>query len=129
MALVKEYFRHDIGSLMDDKLNALVLEFGAEGYAVYYLTIEYLYRDRGAPIQSRLIKRIAADLKLTPQKVSEILDYATSEDCGQMLEKNEIGYFSHRVNKALQEREKERRKKSEGGKKGMANRWPKKVSK
>ena len=127
MAFVKEYFRHDIGSLMDDKLNALVLEYGADGYAVYYLSIEYLYRDRGEPISPRLIKRIASDLKLTPDRVTEILDYAASEDCGQMLEKSEEGFLSHRVNKSLQEREEEHRKKSEGGKKGMAKRWPKKV--
>ena len=128
MALVKRYFRHDIGSLMDDKLNALVMEYGAEGYAVYYLAIEYLYRDQGEPLPPRLIRRIASDLKLTPQRVTEILDYAASEDCGQMLEKTEDGYISHRVIKALKAGEEERRKKSEGGKKGMAKRWPKKVS-
>lgn len=125
MAVGREYFKHDIGSLMDGKLDTLVNEYGAEGYAVYFLCLEYLYRDRGEPISDRLIQRVAFELKMTPEKVKEILDYAASERCGGMLLKTEEGYSSGRVIKAIEEREEERQKKSRAGKKGMANRWEK----
>lgn len=125
MAVGREYFKHDIGSLMDGKLDTLVSEYGAEGYAVYFLCLEYLYRDRGEPISDRLIQRVAIELKMTSERVKEILDYAASDKCRGMLLKTEEGYSSERVSKAVDERETARRKSSEGGKKGMANRWKK----
>ena len=126
MAVGREYFKHDIGSLMDGKLDTLVNEYGAEGYAVYFLCLEHLYRDRGEPISDRLINRVAVELKMTPGRVTEILDYAASDKCRRMLQKTENGYSSERVSKAIEEREVARKKSSEGGKKGMAKRWPKK---
>lgn len=126
MAVGREFFKHDIGSLMDYKLDALVRTYGAEGYAVYFLCLEYLYRDRGTPISGCLIERIAIELKMTPGRVTEILDYAASDKCRRMLQKTENGYSSERVSKAIEEREVARKKSSEGGKKGMEKRWPKK---
>ena len=123
MAVGREYFKHDIGSLMDGKLDTLVNEYGAEGYAVYFLCLEYLYRDRGEPISDRLISRVAVELKMTPERVKEILDYAASDKCKGMLLKTEEGYSSERVSKAIEERDEIRQKKSLAGKKGMAKRW------
>lgn len=125
MAVGREFFKHDIGSLMDGKLDTLVNEYGAEGYAVYFLCLEYLYRDRGEPISDRLITRVAFELKLTPERVNEILDYAASGKCRGLLLKTEEGYSSERVSKAIKEREEERLKKSRAGKKGMEKRWEK----
>lgn len=127
MAVGREYFKHDIGSLMDGKLDTLVNEYGAEGYAVYFLCLEYLYRDRGEPISDRLISRVAIELKMSPERVKQILDYAASDKCRGMLLKTEEGYSSERVSKAVEEREIARKKSSEGGKKGMANRYGKKI--
>lgn len=126
MAVGREFFKHDIGSLMDGKLDTLVSEYGAEGYAVYFLCLEYLYRDRGEPISERLISRVAVELKMTPERVTEILDYAASDKCRGLLLKTDEGYSSERVSKAVEEREIARKKSSEGGKKGMANRYGKK---
>ena len=123
MAFVREYFRHDIGSLMDDKLNTLVAEFGAEGYAVYFLCLEYLYRDRGEPLSERLIRRMANDLGMDSERVRSILDYAASDDCGQLLERTGLGYISRRVNSSLEERERERLQRIEDGRRGAAKRW------
>ena len=126
MAVGREFFKHDIGSLMDGKLDTLVSEYGAEGYAVYFLCLEYLYRDRGEPISERLISRVAVELKMTPERVTEILEYAASDKCRGLLLKTDEGYSSERVSKAVEEREIARKKSSEGGKKGMANRYGKK---
>lgn len=126
MAVGREFFKHDIGSLMDGKLDTLVNEYGAEGYAVYFLCLEYLYRDRGEPISDRLIQRVAFELKMTPEKVKEILEYAASEKCRRLLLKTDEGYSSERVSKAIEEREAERQKNIAKGKKGMAARWGKK---
>ena len=111
---------------MDGKLDTLVNEYGAEGYAVYFLCLEYLYRDRGEPISDRLIQRVAFELKMTPEKVKEILEYAASEKCRRLLLKTEEGHSSERVSKAIEEREAERQKNIAKGKKGMAARWGKK---
>ena len=99
------WFKHDINSLADDRLSALVQEHGAEGYAVFYSIVEALYANEGSPLDRLSLKRIAKDFGLSFQKVVEIADYASSDECGGLLHKRGDGYSSERVCKAIEENE------------------------
>lgn len=99
------WFKHDINSLADDRLSALVQEHGAEGYAVFYSIVEALYANEGSPLDRLSLKRIAKDFGLSFQKVVEIADYAASDECGGLLRKCSDGYSSERVCKAIEENE------------------------
>ncbi len=92
-----EWFKHDIHCLQDDKLFALVSRYGAEGYAVYFHTIEAMYANNGEPLTDIAVRRIAFDLGTTFDKAVDILDYASSESCDHLLEQTEAGYISVRV--------------------------------
>lgn len=92
-----EWFKHDIECMADEKLTSLVMEFGAEGYAVFFQSLEVLYRNDGEPLSKLGMRKIAASLKLTVDRVRQILDFASSEDCGHLFLKTDFGYVSERV--------------------------------
>ena len=115
----KLWFKHDVRSLSDDKLSALILEYGAEGYAVFYAIIEALYENDGNPIPVLTLKRIAKDLRLDNSKVISIADYAASDECGTLLVKSEKGYESARVIRSINESEEKSKKRKEA----IKNRW------
>lgn len=120
------YFKHDYYAAADSKLRRLRRAFGASGYAVYFLSLEYMYRNNGEALGLFEIEDIAQDLKLESSDVVNILDYACSDSCGSLLEKNEKGYFSARVIKAFREAEAEmsfyREAGARGGRKAAENR-------
>ena len=120
--LTKPFFKHDYYAAEDPKVEALRENYGAEGYAVFFLTIEYLYRQEGKPVTSVLgVKAIADRLRMTRERVREILDFASSADCEELFVKTPQGYISNRVTDSFLEAEMEYqgfiKKKSEAGKK------------
>ncbi len=94
---MKGWFRHDIRSLLDDKLFALVLKFGAEGYGVWWAIVEAMYDNDGQPLSSLTFKRIAKDLSVEYSKVLEVAEYAASSDCNFLFAETDAGFVSERV--------------------------------
>ena len=97
MKTTKVWFKHDTNSLADDKIFALVLKYGAEGYGVFWAIVEGLYENEGVALSDITLKRIARDLSVDHDKLIEIADYAASEECGHLFAKTDYGYVSHRV--------------------------------
>ena len=97
MKTTKVWFKHDTNSLADDKIFALVLKYGAEGYGVFWAIVEGLYENEGVALSDITLKRIARDLSVDHDKLIEIADYAASEECGHLFTKTDYGYVSHRV--------------------------------
>ena len=112
------FFKHDYYAAADSKLRRLRRAFGASGYAVYFLSLEYLYRNNGEALGLFEIEDIAQDLQLESRDVVNILDYACSDSCGSLLEKNDKGYFSVRFINAFKEAEAERNFYRESGARG-----------
>lgn len=111
--LTKPFFKHDYYAAEDPKVEALRENYGAEGYAVFFLTIEYLYRQEGKPVTSVLgVKAIADRLRMTRERVREILDFASSADCEELFVKTPQGYISNRVTDAFLEAEAEKKSNS-----------------
>lgn len=116
-----EWFKHDINSLMDDRLSALVQRFAANGYAVYFCVVEALYANEGEAVGRLVLQRISKEFGIPLDSVVEICDYAASDDCDHLLHKVEGGYASERVCKAIQEKEEISRKRKEN----VRRRWDK----
>lgn len=95
------WFKHDCGSLNDDRLGALVLEYGVSGYGVFYLAAEFMFDNDGVLGQVS-IKRIAKEFSMQSSKVMEILDYASSEACRGLFEKTSDGYTNKRIVKEIE---------------------------
>ena len=116
------WFKHDIDSILDERLSALILEFGVEGYGVFFHTLEVMYRNGGAPLAKLSIKTIAKDLQMSPSKVTQILDYACSEECDGLFFKTAGGYCSERVMKESEKQAELSRARAEAGRAGGSRR-------
>ena len=113
---IGDWFKHDIYCLQDDRLFTLVSRFGAEGYAVFFHTIEAMYANAGNPIYDMTVRRIAFDLSLSYDKVLTILDFASSDSCHHLIHiQDDGGYVSSRVMHEMVEREEKRQRFSNMG--------------
>lgn len=118
------WFKHPSDSLIaDPRLKELVRKFGAAGYAAYYALVEQLYRDGGKPVDEFNAGSIAHGLKLSPKRMCEILDYAASGECGELLQKSEKGYRSDQVSAAIRFNKAISKKRRAAGKAGAQKRW------
>lgn len=113
---IGDWFKHDIYCLQDDRLFTLVSRFGAEGYAVFFHTIEAMYANAGNPIYDMTVRRIAFDLSLPYDKVLTILDFASSESCHHLIHsQDDGGYVSSRVIHEVSEQNEKRQRYSNMG--------------
>lgn len=111
-----EWFRHDVHCLQDDRLFALVSRYGAEGYAVFFHTVETMYANNGDPISDITVRRIAFELSMPFDKVIGIIEFASSESCGNLFESRPEGYVSDRVLREIEFQESQRMRYSNMGK-------------
>ena len=111
-----EWFRHDVHCLQDDRLFALVSRYGAEGYAVFFHTVETMYANNGDPISDITMRRIAFELSMPFDKVIGIIEFASSESCGNLFESRPEGYVSDRVLREIEFQESQRMRYSNMGK-------------
>ena len=114
---IGDWFKHDIYCLQDDRLFTLVSRYGAEGYAVFFHTIEAMYANAGNPIYDMTVRRISFDLSLPYDKVLNILEFASSESCHHLFHLcNDGGYVSSRVAQEVSEQNEKRQRYSNMGK-------------
>ena len=117
-----DWFKHNIDSILDERLSALILEYGVEGYGVFFHTLEVMYRNGGAPLAKLSVKTVAKDLQMSPSKVTQILDYACSEECDGLFFKTEEGYCSERVMQECAKQAEVSKARAEAGRAGGSKR-------
>ena len=118
------WFKHPVDSLSDNsRIKALVRRFGSAGYAAYFALLEKLYRNNGEPVSIYEAESLARDLKMNPQKMLEILEYAAGRECDELIQKSDQGYESRKVVGDIKYNKTIAKKKSYAGKKGMQKRW------
>ena len=138
MALTTDKFRffsHDADMRNDIKIKALRRRFGNDGYAVWNYLLETLTDNEEWEItfNKDTAELYAADFDITPERLTEIIEYAVHIG---LLQRNEAVIFSVRHQERLQEvsdrrerREREREEiskaRSEAGKLGAQKRWGK----
>lgn len=120
------WFKHPVDSLSDDvKLKALVRKYGSAGYSAYFALLEKLYRKDGKAVSDFEAESIGRDLKIDPQKMLEILDYAAGKDCDELIQKTDRGYESTTVSHFIKHNRKVANQRSERSRRAAQARWRK----
>ncbi|TRO65491.1 DUF4373 domain-containing protein [Christiangramia sabulilitoris] len=111
------YFSHDSNARNDEKILALRMEFGMEGYGVYWSIIEKM-RENKDYCCSKDYKLIGYDLRVDPETIQEIVeDFNLFEftECGTKF-----------YSKSLLERMMKMHEKSDKAREAANKRWNKK---
>ena len=123
MAKESYYFAHDYEPTSDPKIGALLAEYGAEGYGIYWRIIEMLHSnpEHKIPKKKYIFIALAKELITNDNKIELVINYAT-EVCELFLEDSEF-IISKRVLRNFEKREEISEKRSNAGKAGMQSRW------
>ena len=111
------YFPHDYEPTSDPKIQALLGEYGAEGYGVYWRIVEMLHSDDGheLPMKQYLYLAVAKQMLTTVERVQEIITFCI-DVCELFVSSNEH-IFSERVNRNVNKRQAMIKQRVEAGKK------------
>lgn len=117
MAKEAYYFSHDCNARNDEKILAIRMRHGAEGYGIYFMLIERL-REATDYTSVKDYNIIAFDLRVSAEKVKSIIEefglFGFTED--------KKYFFSNSLNRRMDEADERRGKLSQAGKKGAAKR-------
>ena len=114
----KTYFNHDCDARNDEKLIALRIRYGAEGYGVYFMLIEMLQAAPGCVLEKDY-KALAFDLRVSARRIKSIVEdfgLFTPTDGGKK-------FYSERLIRHVNEAEENERKRSEAAQYAASMRW------
>lgn len=112
------YFSHDSNSRNDEKLLAVRMRLGAEGYGVYFMLLERL-REESDYMSIKDYNMIAFDLRVDSKMIKSVV-----EEFGLFVFTDDGKYFySESFNSRMNLKDESKQKRSEAGKKGMKSRW------
>ena len=116
----KTYFNHDSNARNDEKIVALRIRYGAEGYGVYFMLIEMLQAAPGCTLEKDY-KALAFDLRVSARRIKSIVEdfgLFTPTDGGKK-------FYSERLVKYASDVDESYERYAEAGRKGMKARWKK----
>jgi len=114
----KTYFNHDSNARNDEKIVALRIRYGAEGYGVYFMLIEMLQAAPGCVLEKDY-KALAFDLRVSARRIKSIVEdfgLFTPTDGGKK-------FYSERLIRHVNEAEENERKRSEAAQYAASMRW------
>lgn len=79
-----DYFSHDTDALNDEKIEALRLLYGNDGYAFYFILLERIYRTRDAELDvsdAETMQILAKKVAVTDEKFNRMLDTSLKQGC------------------------------------------------
>lgn len=104
--MVKEsfYFAHDYEPTADPKLQALIGEYGATGYGIFWRIVEMLHADQShsLPMKPFIFIAIARQMLTSVEQIESIVKYCITT-CELFIEKDGFIY-SERVNRNIEKR-------------------------
>lgn len=100
------YFSHDYEPTADPKIQALIGEFGGEGYGIYWRIVEMLHSDKShkLPLKKYVFLAIAKQMQANAEQIEAILNY--SIDPCELLRSDGEFFWSERVLRNISERAK-----------------------
>ena len=110
------YFQHDYDPLSDPKLSALVGEFGAVGYGIYWRIVEMLHSDSNHMLKHKkyIYTSLAKQMLTSVEQVENVLNFSI-ETC-ELFESDEEYFWSNRVLRNIDRRNEIKEKRSKAGK-------------
>ena len=118
MAKKTFYFPHDANARNDEKILAVRMKYGMEGYGIYFTLIEKLLESTDY-ILLKDYNTIAFELRVGAEKVKSIVeDFGLFQftECGKL-------FYSESLKSRMDPLEEIRDKRREAGKKGAEKRW------
>lgn len=79
-----DYFPHDTDAVNDEKIEALRLVFGNDGYAFYFIMLERIYRTSDGELNvsdAETITVLRKKIRISKKKFEEILSYSLKINC------------------------------------------------
>ena len=112
------YFPHDYDPTSDPRMQALVGEFGAIGYGVFWRLVEMLHADENhkLPLKPYIFIAIAQQMRLSDEQVQNIV--MRSIDIFELFESDTECFWSNRVFRNIQKRKELSHTRSKSGKLG-----------
>ena len=114
----KTYFNHDCDARNDEKIIALRIRYGAEGYGVYFMLIEMLQAAPGCVLEKDY-KALAFDLRVSARRIKSIVEdfgLFTPTDGGKK-------FYSERLVRYATEVDESERRRSEAAQYAASMRW------
>lgn len=114
----KTYFNHDSNARNDEKIVALRIRYGAEGYGVYFMLIEMLQAAPGCTLEKNY-KALAFDLRVSARRIKSIVEdfgLFTPTDGGKK-------FYSERLVRYATEVDESERRRSEAAQYAASMRW------
>ncbi|MDR1340107.1 MAG: DUF4373 domain-containing protein [Prevotellaceae bacterium] len=118
------YFPHDGNARNDDKIVAVRMKYGVEGYGIYFILLEKL-RESSDYTCIKDYNVIAFDLRVSSDKIKSIIEdfglFAFTDDGKR--------FYSESLTRRMKPLDELREKRSKAGKAGMIKRWESEQSK
>lgn len=119
---MKNYFSHDYNATLDPKIIALLGDYGAVGYGIYWRIVEMLHaeNEHKLPLKEYIYKALAKQMVTNVEQVSAIV-----RDCIDIYDlfiECDGCFYSKRVNDNIQKMEEIKEKRSKAGKISAENR-------
>ncbi len=119
---MKNYFSHDYNATLDPKIIALLGDYGAVGYGIYWRIVEMLHaeNEHKLPLKEYIYKALAQQMVTSVEQVSAIV-----RDCIDIYDlfiECDGCFYSKRVNDNIQKMEEIKEKRSKAGKISAENR-------
>ena len=112
------YFSHDSNARNDEKMLAVRMRLGAEGYGIYFMIIERM-RDEADYTSIKDYNSLAFDFRVASDKVKSVVEdfdlFTTTEDGKR--------FYSESFIKRMELKDEKTKKRSDAGKIGMEHRW------
>jgi hypothetical protein len=94
---MKNYFSHDYNATLDPKIIALLGDYGAVGYGIYWRIVEMLHAEEShtLPLKDYIYKAIAKQMSTSVEQISTIIN-----DCIDVYElfiKDDDFFYCQRV--------------------------------
>jgi uncharacterized protein YdaU (DUF1376 family) len=119
---MKNYFSHDYNATLDPKIIALLGDYGAVGYGIYWRIIEMLHseNEHKLPLKEYIIRAIAKQMSTSVEQTSAFIN-----DCINVYElfiEEDGNFYSKRVLENIEKMEEIKEKRSKAGKISAENR-------
>ena len=113
---MKEYFSHDYNTTLDPKIIALLGDYGAIGYGIYWRIVEMLHseNEHKLPLKEYIYKALAQQMVTSVEQISTIIN-----DCINVYElfiEEDGNFYSKRVLENIEKMEETKEKRSRAGK-------------
>lgn len=114
--MANQYFQHDFNARNSLQIQALIREFGAEGYGVFWAIVEMLHEKKNRlPLKEYVYSGISAQIRSEIKKVEEIIRFCIKTEL--FREKKSV-FSSTRVKRNIIKRLGISKTKAEAGRRG-----------